>query len=365
MQSLSESAELEKEYQKNARFNELLDDESDVYTLDLNLEDNSLYRVSRISKALFYADNTKYDELLKAFNEKRRAEVLSCDEFDFLAERQIKRFRSLSRVLANHKSVLFLGAGVPASLGLPTWERYIRSLATERQIEPETINNWISESDLAVASGKVIEACGVNHFVSSFSEDFDEDPSGSDLYNNIMNLPRIMVMTTNYDKTIETFENINSRPFDDIKNGNGTFDSLFQLLGKGNNILLKMHGTISDASSRILVPDDYTNYYGDPLDLEKPLPQITQRLFAHYPFLFIGCSLTQDRILECFKSACQTYELSKLPSHFAILEEPEDEASITDRDKLLLDEYGIQAIWYPNGEHQKLLEVIELLLEEI
>jgi hypothetical protein len=87
-----------------------------------------------------------------------------------------------------------------------------------------------------------------------------------------------------------------------------------------------------------------------------------RRLFSSYSFLFLGCSLAADRTIMTFMKIAQEEGAENLPHHYAFLPCADDPDDRTRIDQRLADAH-ITPIWYPDGEHQMLEEILELLLD--
>ena len=72
-------------------------------------------------------------------------------------------------------------------------------------------------------------------------------------------------------------------------------------------------------------------------------------------FLFIGCSLSQDRTMQLMLSLAN--EVLDLPHHFAFLPTPKNDDERKARQKFLADR-SIFPIWYPDGEHDSSIEAL-------
>ncbi len=92
-----------------------------------------------------------------------------------------------------------------------------------------------------------------------------------------------------------------------------------------------------------------------------PLPKILDRLFSSYSLLFLGCSLTADRTIQTFIRVVSNRTAQTLPRHYALLPAPDDGNKRRALDQRLADA-NITPIWYPQGEHERVGEVLELLI---
>jgi hypothetical protein len=76
--------------------------------------------------------------------------------------------------------------------------------------------------------------------------------------------------------------------------------------------------------------------------------------------LFIGCSLSTDRIINVL---AQIARISSLTSHYAFLEAPENADLLRQKTRFLSD-HRIRPIWYPHNQHQFIETLIASLIEQ-
>ncbi len=81
-----------------------------------------------------------------------------------------------------------------------------------------------------------------------------------------------------------------------------------------------------------------------------------------YSFLFLGCSLAADRTMQTFLKVAQQEGRESLPNQYAILPAPTDADHMRLIDRRLADGH-ITPIWYPEGEHDFVRQILQLLLD--
>jgi hypothetical protein len=81
-----------------------------------------------------------------------------------------------------------------------------------------------------------------------------------------------------------------------------------------------------------------------------------------YSFLFLGCSLAADRTMQTFLKVAQQEGRDNLPHHYAILAAPSDPLKKRALD-VRLAEAHITPIWYTEGEHEYVADILQLLLD--
>src|SRR5262249_31518895 len=108
---------------------------------------------------------------------------------------------------------------------------------------------------------------------------------------------------------------------------------------------------------RILTLQEYRKAYSGG---NRILPRVLKEIFSTRPVLFLGCSLSADRIVGILADIARESQLS---SHYAIVEAPPDEGERRARAKFLSD-HSIRPIWYPSGRHELILSLLELLIQQ-
>ena len=142
----------------------------------------------------------------------------------------------------------------------------------------------------------------------------------------------------------------------------GTQDhNFFPRLVRGDRCLLKLHGDAESDTTHILTAEQYELAYGKPFDFQKSLPKALRQIYISQSLLFLGCGLEQDWTMELFKAARDS-DGYQVPNHYAVVEAPADVQAKQQKETRLLD-LNIQPIWYPNGEHQMVESIIDLVAD--
>ncbi|MEC9413089.1 MAG: SIR2 family protein, partial [Pseudomonadota bacterium] len=131
-------------------------------------------------------------------------------------------------------------------------------------------------------------------------------------------------------------------------------EELPRALGENKRVLVKLHGKANSSRNRILTKDEYDKHYHDEQALESVIEAISNRTL-----LFLGCSLTVDRTVQCLARIVARRGHEHVPRHYAFLKLNEGEDRLARRDQLA--EANIYPIWYTD-DHD---ESIEALLEKL
>lgn len=77
---------------------------------------------------------------------------------------------------------------------------------------------------------------------------------------------------------------------------------------------------------------------------------------------FLGCSLSADRTILTFMRVAQLEGQDSLPNHYALLACPVDPEKKRNMEQRLAGAH-ITSLWYPEGEHEHVEEILQLLLD--
>jgi len=69
-----------------------------------------------------------------------------------------------------------------------------------------------------------------------------------------------------------------------------------------------------------------------------------------------------DRTIQTFMRVAQLEGHDNLPSHYALLATPSDPSQLETINQRLADAH-VTPIWYPDGDHQCVEQILELLLD--
>jgi hypothetical protein len=205
---------------------------------------------------------------------------------------------------------------------------------------------------------------GENRFNLDFERDFKTPESISGAMTLIPRLFDSSAVTTNFDRVLETVYANEGRPFVEKVTGRATANAFFRAIPAGDRYLLKLHGNLDNAAERVLNKAEYDAAYGNDgnIHFDCPMPKLLRRLFTSYSLMFLGCSLSSDRTLQTFMRVAQLEGQDNLPHHYALLPCPADPARHQGIDQRLANAH-ITPLWYPDGEHEYVEQILELLLD--
>ena len=144
-------------------------------------------------------------------------------------------------------------------------------------------------------------------------------------------------------------------------------NAFVQRLLRGERCILKLHGDARQDNTYVFTQEQYRIAYGEPLSFQNQLPRALRQIFISHSFLFLGCSLEQDKTLDLFKSVVDEAAF-EIPDHFALLNEPATPQERTQKEARLL-QLKIRPIWYSTSvaddgshDHSLLEQILRLAI---
>lgn len=164
-----------------------------------------------------------------------------------------------------------------------------------------------------------------------------------------------LVLTTNFDETLETVYRKCGYPFETVSHPGHPV--LEQFIRNQNHCgLFKMHGTVTgnliEYENIVFTSAQYDHHYGK----GSPLIQDLKACFDKRLMFFLGCSLEKDRTMDILQDA-----IIQGVNHYAIIG-----CKKSERDEKVrkLGEKYIRVILYEQGRHEAVRVILEHLLEE-
>lgn len=189
----------------------------------------------------------------------------------------------LIEALKMNKIILFVGAGVSAGIGLPTWGELINRMAREVEFDPEKFQSY--GDFLELAEYYEIKKGSIGPLRSWMDVSFHDpaiDITKSRIHEIIAKFNFHIIYTTNYDRWLEKAFEAHGVKFVKVTN-------IYDLtkLKSGVTQIIKFHGDFDDDSSIVLTESSYFNR----LDFEGPLDMKLRSDVLGKSILFIGYSL--------------------------------------------------------------------------
>jgi hypothetical protein len=164
------------------------------------------------------------------------------------------------------------------------------------------------------------------------------------------------VVTTNFDYVLTNTYAGADAPFSNTFSGAALRDAPGRI-GNDPHCLLRLHGEAETDNGRVLTAAEYDVTYSK----DRTLAEVIGAISGTRSFLFLGCSLTEDRTVEALKQLNAKAAVGHAP-HFAFLPQPEEEERLARR--AFLADAGIHPIYYPRGDHDLMVEGLLIALME-
>jgi len=253
------------------------------------------------------------------------------------------------------KLILFVGSGVSANLGLPTWSKLIEKLAHDLDYDPDVFNTYGNFLALAEFYKKKKGSLGsLRSWMDREWHDSKIDIRTSKIHEFIARGNFHSIYTTNYDNWIERSCEEYNIPYQKVVSVSDIASSKF-----GVKEIIKFHGDFSDDNSIVL---DETSYF-ERLEFETPLDIKLRSDVLGKSVLFIGYSLSDINIRQLF------YKLSKIwKNHGNGMIKPKSfifTSKTNPVQELVLENWGIETITSDIDTPGEALEYFLKKLEEL
>ena len=227
--------------------------------------------------------------------------------------------------IRKRQAILFAGAGVSMTVGLPSWQTLIEHIAEELDVDL----SGFSESDinyLTLAEFYRIRQGSIGPLRSWMDRNWtiqEDKLKASRVHELICRLDFPIVYTTNFDRNLETAFDMHGRDYVKIVNAKD-----IARVQEGLPQIVKYHGDFDDDKSIVLAETDYL----DRLSFDSPLDIKFRSDALGKTILFIGYSMTDLNIRFLMHRLWQTwngsgYERDRPPSYvFMLRPNPVEEA---------------------------------------
>lgn len=209
----------------------------------------------------------------------------------------------LARAIRDRQAILFVGAGVSMTVGLPSWQALIDHMADELGLDPEAMADG-ALSHLVLAEYYRIKHGTIGPLRSWMDREWtvsEERVRGSRIHQLIVALDFPLIYTTNYDRNLEVAYALQGRPFLKIANARD-----LTRVGRDETQIVKFHGDFDDDESLVLTESDYFSRlrFDGPLDVKFRADAMSR------PVLFVGYSMQDPNIRLLLHRIWETWALS-------------------------------------------------------
>jgi hypothetical protein len=195
----------------------------------------------------------------------------------------------LARAIKERHAILFVGAGVSMSVGLPSWQTLIDHLLDELELDRSTMDD-MRESYQMLAEYYRLKQGSMGPLRSWMDRNWKvacDSVATSELHRLIVELDFPAIYTTNYDRNLETAFEVHHKPYAKITNAKEIADA-----PEGVTQIIKFHGDFDDDDSLVLTETDFFNRlsFDSPLDIKFRADALGRTI------LFIGYSMSDPNI---------------------------------------------------------------------
>lgn len=279
---------------------------------------------------------------------------------------------------SNRKIVPFIGAGISVDYGYSLWGETLRRIADTFCTNDEITNmlnngRYIDAADALCSENPVRFKEKLRDLCSSEGKDFSSRDKSAFFISRIFRDG--LLITTNYDSVFEEVYSCNGYVYNVVTPAAAGI--LQNMLKSGNNnqhIIYKFHGDVvtSNDGDLIITADDYNRLYTESKDLLGSFEVLAER----YSFLFLGSSLNfeseqPDRFLQLIDNVSTQKNSNR---HYAILPfvgmeettlEEDMNRLMKERYNKMCREHNIEPIFYPDGEHGCVREILRYISDSV
>ena len=256
-----------------------------------------------------------------------------------------ERYHDLVNAVGRQQIVPFVGSGMSAPSGLPTWAEFLMDTGKYSQCDSSELNQLIGCSAFEAAADLLSRYMNSRLFAERVEHTLRINDTDS-ISGPVCLLPSLFpnfIITTNLDNVLESLYETCKIPFSHVLVGKNIVNYR-QLRSPNERFLIKLHGDYKSPDGRILLPQEYDEAYA----ISASIREETARLYQNNSLLFLGCSLGPDRTVKLLHEIANFDRY--MPKHYAFLVKPDDDSIRVSRENFLT-ERGIYPIWYDTYDH--------------
>ena len=216
--------------------------------------------------------------------------------------------KRLAKLIKDGKVLLFLGAGISASLKFGSWSDLIGDLGRKIGYDPELFQIYGDYMMLAEYAELQLKSSLYQYIKEKFSItnrlDIQEKLKNSKIYRNIMKLNFPLIYTTNYDHLIEEYLDFGKHKYNKVTNIEDIKEADPRELR-----IVKFHGDIEDEKMIVLSESQYFKR----MDFQSFLDVMLQADMLQYHVLFLGYSMSDINIKLLLYLARKRWENRERP----------------------------------------------------
>jgi hypothetical protein len=253
----------------------------------------------------------------------------------------------LARAIREKQAILFAGAGVSMTVGLPSWSTLMRHIGEELGLDPGTSGSP-DTSYLTLAEFYRLKQGSIGPLRSWMDRHWsipEDKLKSSRVHELIARLDFPIIYTTNFDRNLEAALALHGQDFVKIVNAKD-----IARIRDGVTQVVKYHGDFDDDQSIVIAETDYL----DRLSFESPLDIKFRSDSLGKTILFVGYSLSDLNIRFLLHRLWKTWRASGFERDrptsyvFMIRPNPIEEA--------VLEQWGLRVIVDETGKPDTALE---------
>src|SRR5947209_6495936 len=248
--------------------------------------------------------------------------------------------------IARQNSIAFVGAGLSAGLGLPSWPQLIRQMIDWCESHGISLPNKADiehllnvKTDLLAAANALRAKMGDDKYHQFFGEVFlRPNLKPTEVHKLLAKLPFVGAATTNYDPLLEGgYREIHPGESFDVFT-HADHKQLGTALNAKRYFVLKAHATIERPDTIVLDTKDY----GGLIYASKGYRTFLHAMFLQRTILFLGFSMTDPDLLALLRELKVIFK-GHIPTHYALM----DARGVTQTELEQFEEnYGVKIIPY-------------------
>lgn len=208
--------------------------------------------------------------------------------------------KNLAEAMNDDELIIFVGAGVSANSGLPSWSELIKELKSELFLGDD-LNDYLKIAQIYYNKwGRQKYIQKINSIFNNFS-----DAVPNTIHREILKIQPAHIITTNYDNLLEDTLCKSVRKYDVIKKN----EDIPYI--KSKHYLIKMHGDLQEQNI-VLKEDDYSDYNEN----YYMIAALIKALIMNHTLLFIGYSLNDSTFNSIFRIIQNFYGEDAKKSYF-------------------------------------------------
>jgi hypothetical protein len=220
----------------------------------------------------------------------------------------------LLQSIKHRRAILFAGAGLSMSVGLPSWRMLIDHMVEELGLDPAAVSETSYQTLAEYYRLKQGSIGPLRSWMDRHWHVPRDKVAKSRIHELIVDLDFPIVYTTNYDRNLEVAFEIHARPFVKVANAK----DIAKIADDATQIV-KYHGDFDDDNSLVLAETDYFKRlsFDSPLDIKFRADALGRTI------LFVGYSMSDTNIRLLLHRLWETWSMSgyqdERPKSFAFM----------------------------------------------